>query len=132
MAQDKLKIYDGTQSTWIVIKQPDEDGYNPQLATTDSEDSARTIGGYANVTPLFTVSGYSLKWTNIQAKDAAKILSLVVGKEKVRWHYFNIMTATWENDYFYTSNFSSSSVSLKDGAEKWSELSFDITLKQGF
>ncbi len=131
MAQDRLKIKD-SNNNWVVIKSPDSDGYNPQLATTDSEDSARSLSGYAHITPLFTVSGYSLKWTDISATEASKILRLIVGKSTVTWHYFNVVTATWEDDDFYTSNFSSSSVTLKEGTEKWKELSFDITLKQGF
>ena len=107
------------------ITQPDEDGYAAILAVTSTEDSDRSRSGKMHNVPLFTVHGYNLKWSTIIASDAALILRQFVGKNKCLVHYFDIMTATWKDAYFYASNFNAPSKSLVSGEECWDELSFD-------
>ena len=118
--QESIKFND------IEIVQPDEDGYSAVLAVTSTEDSDRDISGDMHNTPLFTVHGYNLKWSYISAAKAAAILKHFVGKNKCKVHYFDIMTATWKDGYFYASNFNAPSKTLKDGEECWKSLSFDI------
>lgn len=118
--QDRIKFNDKD------IVQPDEDGYSAILATTSTEDSDRSISGKMHNTPLFTVHGYNLKWSNIKASAAAQILQQWVGKSSCKVHYFDIMTATWKDGHFYAANFNAPSKSIKDGEECWDSLSFDI------
>lgn len=118
--QDRIKFNDTD------IVQPDEGGYSAILATTSTEDSDRSISGKMHNTPLFTVLGYNLKWSRITAAEASKILQHWVGKSKCKVHYFDIMTATWKDGYFYATNFNAPSKSVKNGEECWDSLSFDV------
>lgn len=110
----------------IDIVQPDKDGYSAIIATTSTEDSDRDLSGKMHNTPLFSVTGYNLKWDEIAASKAAVILQQFVGKRSCKVHYFDIMTGTWKDGQFYASNFSAPSKTLKDGEECWKGLSFDI------
>lgn len=121
MAQKFLKFNDYTPPM------PDEDGYAAALATTHTSDSNRLMSGRAIVTPLFTVEAYTLKWSNISAKDVAAILSEVMGKKEFNFYHFNIYTAKWITSKFYAANFNMPSKSLEDNGERWSELSFQVT-----
>ncbi len=105
----------------------DEDGYQPQLATTSSEKSGRTMKGGMMNTPLFTVEAYSLKWTDIKATDVANILSRVVGRSSFSFYHFNVYKAKWETGEFYAANYNTPVASLEEGKEKYDELSFQVT-----
>lgn len=110
----------------ITIKQPDEDGYSAVLATTSTDDSDRDMALEMHNTPIGTVEGYDLKWTDLTLQEAAQILKLVVNKPRFSVHYCDILTGTWRDADFYASNFNSPCKTLEDGEERWDELSFNI------
>lgn len=110
----------------IKIKQPDEDGYSVSLATTSTEDSDRDMGLVMHNTPIGTVEGYDLKWTDLTLSEAAEILQQVVNKSSFTVHYLDILTGTWRDGEFYASNFNAPAKILLDGKERWDELSFGI------
>lgn len=118
--QDRIKIED------VVILQPDDDGYQAELATTSTEDSDRDMGLNMHNTPIGTVFGYNLKWTSPPAKEVSKILKLVLNKSQFKMHYYDIVEAAWMDGDFYASNFSSPSRSLEEDAEVWDSLSFNV------
>lgn len=107
--------------------QPDSDGYQLAFATTSTSNSGRTMRGNMWNTPLFTVEAYNLKWTNIKASEASKILNEVMGRSSFNFYHYNIYRNRWENGEFYVANVNSPIISLKDGKEKVSELSFQVT-----
>ena len=78
-------------------------------------------------TRLFTIEAYNLKWTDITLEAAAKILSKTVFKSQFDFHYFNIKTAKWETHAFYVANVDTAIYSLKEGEEKCTSLSFQVT-----
>jgi len=110
----------------IKIKQPDEDGYVASLATTSTEDSDRDMNLTMHNTPIGTVEGYDLKWTDLSLTEAAEILQQVVNKSSFTVHYMDILTGTWKDGEFYASNFNAPAGILKNGEECWDELSFNI------
>lgn len=118
--QKQLKFND------VVVPWPDEDGYSAVLATTSTEDSDRDMTLKMHNTPIGTVEGYDLKWSWLTAKEASLILSQVLNKSSFKAHYFDIITASWRDGYFYASNYNSPCSSLIDGEEMWDELSFNI------
>lgn len=106
---------------------PDEDGYTESTSTTSTESSGRTQRGVMNNTPLFSVESYDLKWTNILARDVSRIKKEVKGKASVLFHHFNTDTCVWETTPFYVANIKTGYYSLREGDERCSELSFQIT-----
>lgn len=121
MAQQRLKFNNYTPPN------PDKDGYKAALATTSTSNSGRTMRGHMNNVPLFTVESYNLKWTDISAYDASRILSEVINKSGFSFYHFNIYRNQWETSLFYAANFNAPIISLKEGLEKLSELSFQVT-----
>jgi hypothetical protein len=105
----------------------DEDGYSLSYATTSSDDSGRIMSGVMMNTPLFTVEAYKLKWSDISAANAAKILQEIKGKKQYDFFHFNVYSGKWETSPFYTANIETAFYSLVDGEEKCSELSFQAT-----
>lgn len=69
----------------------------------------------------------NLKWTDITLEAAAEILSKTVFKSQFNFHYFNIKTAKWETHAFYVANVDTAIYSLKEGEEKCTSLSFQVT-----
>lgn len=121
MAQNHLKF--GTYTP----TDPDSDGYQVSLATTSSSKSGRTMRGNMKNAVLFTVEAYNLKWTGIDATVASRILKEVMGKDEFDFYHFNVYTASWETGKFLAANFNAPVISLEDGKEKLSELSFQVT-----
>lgn len=118
--QDYIKIND------IKIKQPDEDGYTAVIATTSTEDSNRDMGLTMHNTPIGSVEGYDLKWTDLTLAEAAQILQQVLNKSSFKVHYLDILTGTWRDGYFYASNYNAPAGTLKEGEECWDELTINI------
>lgn len=118
--QDYLKF------NGIRIKQPDEDGYTAILSTTSTEDSDRDMALIMHNTPIGTVAGYNLKWRYLTLQEAVEILSQVLNKPSFTAHYLDILTGKWRDDEFYASNYNAPVHTLKDGEERWKELSFNI------
>lgn len=121
MAQQQLKF--GTYEA----PPTDQDGYQPQLATTSTANSTRTMKGKMKNTVLFTVEAYQLKWSYIKANEAAQILAQVVNKNEFDFWHFNIYKARWETGRFYAANFNAPVLNLTDGEETLDELSFQVT-----
>lgn len=105
----------------------DQDGYQPQLETTSTANSTRTMKGKMKNTVLFTVEAYQLKWSYIKASEAARILAQVVNKNEFDFWHFNIYKARWETGRFYAANFNAPVLNLTDGEETLDELSFQVT-----
>lgn len=118
--QDCIKI------NGITVVQPDEDGYSANLATTSTDDSDRDQSLVMHNTPIGTVQGYELKWSYINASDAATILREIINKSSFTLHYFDILTASWRDGKFYASNFNAPCKTLEGGVECWDELSFNV------
>ena len=118
--QDYIKI------NGKVIAQPDQDGYTAVLATTSTEDSNRDMSLVMHNSPVGTVMGYDLKWTNLSLTEAAEILAEVVNKPSFTVHYLDILTGKWRDGEFYASNFNAPAATLEEGYERWNELSFNI------
>lgn len=110
----------------IKIKQPDEGGYSALLATTSTEDSGRDMSLVMHNTPMGTIEGYDLKWTELTLSEASEILQQVVNKSSFTVHYLDILTGTWKDGEFHASNFNAPAKTLVDGKECWDELSFGI------
>jgi hypothetical protein len=104
-----------------------EDGYSPSYAVTVTQNSGRTMRGKAITTPLFTVEAFDLKWNRITTAQVARILHEVMGKEGFQFHYFSYYHNAWRTTKFYMANATLQIKSLKVGAEKVSELSFQVT-----
>lgn len=121
MAQQKLKFNNYTP------RMVDEDGYQLAFATTSTSNSGRTMRGNMINTPLFTIEAYNLKWTNLKASEASDILNEVMGKSSFDFYHYNIYRKRWETGQFYVANINSPIISLIDGTEKVSELSFQVT-----
>lgn len=121
MAQNHLKFGDYTAPP------VDQDGYQPQLATTSTSKSGRTMRGVMKNTAMFTVEAYELKWTNISAKEASRILAEVVNKDSFLFYHYNVYRSQWETGEFYAANFNTPVLDLTDGKETLDELSFRVT-----
>lgn len=121
MAQETLQ-FNGVTVDW-----PDEDGYKVALATTSTEDSTRDMSLTMHNTPIGTVVSIELKWSDIKASAAARILRQVLNKGSFTCHYFDLIDGAWRTDTFYAANYNAPAMCLKDGSEVWDELSFKIT-----
>ena len=104
MAQNHLQ-FDGYTPPDV-----DEDGYTIAFAATSSDDSGRLMNGKMVNTRLFTIEAYNLKWTDITLEAAT-----------------DIKTAKWETHAFYVANVDTAIYSLKEGEEKCTSLSFQVT-----
>lgn len=111
----------------VEIKQPDKDGYTVKLETTSTASSGRDMSLYMRQTPLGTVHAYDLKWTDIDAKEASKILKEVLNKASFTAHYFDAIEGKWMDGLFYATTFNTPCKTFKDGIEGWDELSFQMT-----
>lgn len=121
MAQNHLQ-FDGYTPPDV-----DEDGYTIAFATTSSDDSGRLMNGKMVNTRLFTVEAYNLKWTDIALEAATEILLRTVFKSQFDFHHFNVKTGKWETTAFYVANVDTAMYSLKEGEEKCTSLSFQVT-----
>lgn len=121
MAQNHLQ-FDGYTPPDV-----DEDGYTIAFAATSSDDSGRLMNGKMVNTRLFTIEAYNLKWTDIALEAATEILSKTVFKSQFDFHHFNIKTGKWETNAFYVANVDTAMYSLKEGEEKCTSLSFQVT-----
>ena len=120
--QDRLKFNDYVPPTVT------EDGYVPSFATTSTANSGRTMRGNMINTPLFTVQAFQLKWANLKASEASRILKEILGKDSFNFHYYSVYHDTWKTEKFYVANVNSIQIkSLVTDNERVQELSFQIT-----
>lgn len=116
--QDRIKF------NGVEIRQPDS--FQAVLSTTSTDDSTRDMALEMHNTPIGTIEGYDLKWSNIPAGEMAIILKQVLNKPSFDVHYFDIITGKWRDAAFNASNFNSPAYTLEDGEELWDELTINI------
>lgn len=121
MAQNKL-MFNNYEPRMV-----DEDGYELQFAVTSTSSSGRTARGNMINEPMFTVEAYKLKWSNLTASEVSAIIREVMGRSSFNFYHYNLYRDTWEWGEFYVANITSPIISLKNGTEKVSELSFQVT-----
>ena len=112
----------------VTIKAPDAGGYKPVFATTSTEDSDRTQDLIMHNTPMGTIAGYNLTWTNLTSQEISTILNAVMNKPKFSFHHRDPRDASgWSTADFYASNFDIDAGRLGDSTgELWAKLSFNV------
>lgn len=118
--QEVIKIND------IVIFQPDE-GLQYSFETTYSSDSTRVQSGQAHFTPLFTIEQLGYTATDIPVKDAKVIIEQIIKGNAFNLRYFSVYYGTWRTAKFRVGKGQFAIGSLKDGEEKLTSLSFNMT-----
>lgn len=121
MAQKKITF------AGVEIVQPDEMmGFS--FETTYTSDSGRPASGVANVSPMYTVQAYSLKWTRLTLAEAAAILNAgnAVRGGSFAVYYPSAVAGGWTTDYFYIGQGSLSWQSAEENNELIDGLSFNI------
>jgi len=107
------------------IKTPTD--YQPVFATTSTEDSDRTQDLIMHNTPMGTIAGYNMKWTNLSWEECATIINLMKNKSSFSFHHKDPCNpGGWSDADFYASNFQMSAQRLKDGQELWSDLAINV------
>lgn len=106
---------------------PDEDGYTPAYSTTSTSGSGRTQRGAMKNSVMFTVEAYNLKWTDIKADIARRILQQVMNKNSFDFYHYCVHKAQWVTSKFYAANFNMQVDRLNDGEERVKQLSFQVT-----
>lgn len=118
--QDTIKI------NGVEIYQPDGD-LGSGFETTFTQDSGRVQSGVMHATPMFTVEQFSYVATDIPIEESSKILQMIVHGKPFNLHYFSPYYGTWRDDNFRIGKGSLSIGSLKEGEEKLTSLSFNMT-----
>ena len=116
MAQEQFRIDN------VVIRAPDS--YKPVFATTSTEDSKRSQDLIMHNTPMGTIGGYDMQWGELSWAEIATILNTVLNKSQFTFHHKDpTIPGRWVDRTFYASNFNMAAQTLKDGEEKWTDLS---------
>lgn len=110
----------------VEIYQPDE-GLKYSFETTYTSDSTRVQTGSAKFTPMFTVEQLSYSAKDIPAKDASDILKMIAKGHAFTLHYFSTYYGIWRDGKFRVAKGQLSIGTLKEGEEKLSSLSFNMT-----
>lgn len=110
----------------VEIYQPDN-GLGSGFESTFTQDSGRVQSGVMHATPMFTVEQFSYVATDIPADEATKILQMIVHGRPFTLHYFSPYYGMWRDDKFRVGKGSISIGSLKEGEEKLTSLSFNMT-----
>lgn len=118
--QEKIKI------NGIEIFQPDE-GLQYAFETTYTSDSTRVQTGSARFTPMFTVEQLGYTATDIPADKASEILQMIATGHSFTLHYFSTYYGTWRDGKFRVGKGQLAIGSLKEGEEKLTSLSFNMT-----
>ena len=121
MSQERITI-DG-----VAIRQPDV--FDPNWATTYTEDSGRPMGGKAHLTPLFTVESFGVEWSHLKPAEAAAILQRIVptpSRPFFQLHYFSWYYGAWRTAEFYVGQGSMKTKTLEEDGELLQDLSCDF------
>lgn len=120
-AENGVFKVDGT-----TIKAPD--GYKPVFATTSTEDSDRTQDLVMHNTPMGTIAGYDLTWSNLTSAEISTILRSMMNKSKFLFNHRDPTEASgWSEAYFYASNFDMQAQRLGERTgELWSGLTIKV------
>lgn len=110
----------------VEIYQPDND-LGSGFETTFTADSGRVQSGKMHATPMFTVEQFSYLATDIPIEESSKILKMIVHGRPFTLHYFSPYYGMWRDDKFRVGKGSLSIGSLKEGEEKLTSLSFNMT-----
>lgn len=114
------------QFNGVPVKTPDI--FQPNFATTSTEDSDRTQDLVMHNTPMGTISSYSFEWRYIYPEEAALILSQIMNRSEYSLRYLNPLTGTWTVGMFYTSNYSFGTLKHVNGRDAWESLSFNAVV----
>jgi len=101
------------------------DSFEPNAATTSTEDSDRTQDLVMHNTPMGTIESYSLEWKDIPTREAALIYQQIKNKKQYKLRYMSAETGAWKTGYFYTSNYSFGTLKKANGKDAWESLSFN-------
>lgn len=110
----------------VEIYPPDKD-LASSFETTFTKDSGRVQSGVMHATPMFTVEQFTYTATDIPIAESSKILQMIVHGTPFTLHYFSPYYGKWRDDSFRVGKGSLSIGTLKEGEEKLTSLSFNIT-----
>lgn len=123
--QDKYKM--GLSAAALnVIHQPDAD-LECSFETTYTSDTKRAQTGVLQLSTMFTVEAFTYSATNISVADVSQILGYIAKGRVFYLHYFSPFLGAWTTNPFYVGQGQISIGSLKDGGEKYSSFSFQMT-----
>lgn len=109
------------------IKQPDR--FEPNWATTYTEDSGRVMSGKAFLDPMFTVESYAFEATSLTKTEAKEILQRIVprpSKPTFKLTYYSWFYGEWRTDTFYVGQGTLKCTTLKENEEELENISCDI------
>ena len=118
MAQEFIKI------NGIVIPTPST--FEPNWATTYTEDSGRVMSGQALLDPLFTVESFNAEWGKLTYREVSDLLKLIVptpSSPNFELHYFSPYYGEWRTNKFYVGQGTIKLRTLKDYDESYKGLS---------
>lgn len=101
------------------------DTFQPNMATTSTEDSDRTQDLVMHNSPMGTIESYSFTWNYIEPEEAAKIIQQIKNKSQYKLRYLKADTGRWTTGQFYTSNYSFGTLRISNGDFVWESLSFN-------
>ena len=110
----------------IEIYQPDNN-LASSFETTFTSDSGRVQSGVMHASPMFTVEQFTYLATDIPIEESSKILKMIVHGRPFTLHYFSPYYGIWRDDKFRVGKGSLSIGNLKEGEEKLTSLSFNMT-----
>lgn len=123
--QETIKFKPSNASTWVAVRQPDEDlGYS--FETTYRADTTRSTAGVLVETPMFTVEQFQYKASDLTAAEMSQILQIVAKGQRFTMHYFSPYYGVWRDDVFYVGKGSLSIGQLDRDNGLFSSLSFNI------
>lgn len=114
------------QFNGVPVKTPDT--FQPNFATTSTDDSDRTQDLVMHNTPIGTISSYSFEWKDIDPQETALILSQVMNRSEYTLRYLNPLTAKWGTGSFYTANYTLGTLKQVNGKDAWESLSFNAVV----
>lgn len=116
--QRKIKVNN------IEIKQPDK--CDPVLTTTSTDDSDRKMDLVMQNTPIGTIYGYDMEWSNLTLSQCSIILKNMVNKASFKMYHLSPYHGEWRTDDFYASNYDVGASTFEDGVELWSSLTINV------
>lgn len=108
----------------IKIKQPDK--CDPVFSTTATEDSDRKMDLVMQNTPVGTIYGYDMEWSNLTLSECSVILKQMINKSSFRMYHLSPYHGGWRTDDFYASNYDTGASTFEDGVEMWSYLKINV------
>lgn len=123
MEQEQFKI-DG-----VAIAAPST--YKPTLSTTSTKSTKRDQALTMHNSVMGTISGYDLTWGELTWEEISVILNALIDKKSFIFHHKDPrIPGKWIDAEFYCSNYTMAAQSLKDGYEKWTDLSINVRRKR--